>query len=172
MVYGSKCMKIVSILLSMLVFITLSVNFINTDNKNTVGKVETNNQGFNQPVRLDDALLEVEKKWEELKAKRNVKTNKTAKVETPVNTKNILAIGDEEYVLYGIFSESTAPFILLKGKDKSKENAFMKLTLGETLGENFILAEIYHNMIVFTQGDERIEFKLFERKNHADNKKQ
>ena len=72
------------------------------------------------------------------------------------------------YVLYGIFNESIAPFILLKGKDK----IFVKVTKGDTLGENFILAEITHNMIVLTQGDERIEFKLFERKKHADNKKQ
>jgi len=161
-------MRLIATFLSVLTLVYLTYNFIIEQKVNQTTEKTLTPPTLVVPAYISDTPLMVEQVWQQLKAKRNVKTNKTTAVEAQASTKNILVIGDEEYVLYGIFNESIAPFILLKGKDK----IFVKVTKGDTLGENFILAEITHNMIVLTQGDERIEFKLFERKKHADNKKQ
>ncbi len=161
-------MRLIATFLSVLTLVYLTYSFIIEQKANQTTEKMITPPTLVVPAYISDTPLVVEQVWQQLKAKRNLKINKTIAVEAPTSTKNILFIGGEEYVLYGVFSESTAPFILLKGKDKT----FMKLTKGETLGEDFILTEITHNMIVLTQGDERIEFKLFERKKHADNKKQ
>lgn len=159
-------MKLVAILFSSIVFVVLLADFIEVDLDNSTSRIKTNVQAFNKPARLDNTLLEVENKWSEFKEKRNIKKPDTNKVD--VSTKNILTIGDEEYVLYGIFSENTAPFILLKGKGENS----IKLSQGDSLGKSFVLTEINHNIIVFTHSGERIEFKLFERNKHAADKKQ
>jgi|GEM_PF-2922644 len=156
-------MKIVALFLSVFVLITLIIDFIEKDTVNAAVKGDITSKVFNKPTRLNDSLLAVEEQWLVLKTKPLI--NESDITKSQKDTDKSLLIGGEEYVLYGIFSENKSPFILLKGKDES----FVKLAEGELLSENYLLNSISQNKILFTHGDEQIEFKLFERKTHADN---
>ena len=150
-------MKLLAIIISCIVFISLVIDVADFNEEKTNKPNRLTNTAFVNPAKLENSQLEVEKHWRKLKALRNIKV-----VDTNVThdkAQNILSIGNEKFTLYGIFSESETPFILLKGID----NKSVKLSKGDTLNEQYTLTEVKHNTIAFNHENERIEFKLFKR---------
>jgi hypothetical protein len=140
------------------------------------------------PAYISDTPLEVELVWQQLKADR-IKAKQPVEYEADktINNKDVLTLGDNKYALFGIFNASkhtnestiaiknsgmtndvqSKAFILIKAlnkKDKSHEAQMFKVMQGEQLSDGITLLTVTSNSIMFRQGTELIEFKLFEPK--------
>lgn len=151
--------------MSAALFVFLAVDFFDTNSSSKQSQVVELETLFAQPKRLGKDLLDVESKWLESKAKRKEAEQPEEEVVRTSNTQQILTLGDKNYVLYGIFDEPQAPFILLKEEGA----AMIKLAKGDKLSENATLITLQSNKIAFDKNNQIIEFKLFERKNNAPN---
>jgi hypothetical protein len=175
-------MRFVAIFLSLVMLVTLTYQFFiegkAIQNKDKIVKITE----LVIPAYISDTPLEVERVWQQLKAKR-IKAEQPVEVKSDKSLKNkdVLTLGKSKYALYGIFnsskngvveginkrqSGSTAKaFILIKAlvnEDKSAEASILKVMQGEELSEGITLVGVSTNTISFKQGDEQIEFKLFE----------
>lgn len=155
-------MKVITGLLSFYVLIILSIEFFESSDTHIPSKNSANQEVFVKPSILKDKLLSVEKRWNLMKSERKNESFK----ETPVSDEEYkLKIGHKNYQLYGILNQGNSSFIVLKGEN----SVFITLREGDVLEDNFNLVAIDNNKISFENKNERFEFKLFERKNHANN---
>lgn len=157
-------MKLLTALISLFVVTMLTIDFMATETYETQNKRDASAEHFTAPEKLTTELLAVEKHWSKLKAERLDKTDKSVDVPVKVSTNKVLTLGENSYQLFGIFIEGNSPFILLK----DESDTFIKLTKGSVISDNITLVEISADRVTFEKNDERIEFKLFERKNHAE----
>lgn len=153
--------KILSVVASILTFSYLTSDYIEGQQEQSSSASELAEYSAREPQRAPEQLLPIEKQWLDAHAERIAKKNQTeiAKVK-PIDAKKKLMIGEQAYVLYGIFSNPKQPFVLLK----DESDAFIKLKLGEQLNKETTLVALQSNNIAFERNNERIEFKLFERK--------
>jgi hypothetical protein len=156
-------MKILVVLLSVLVVMILSIDLWQESHQ----PPQTSRTGSLANIVLPSTFakepLAIEKRWLNLQAKRELAQQAPQKKKPDINSKT-LTIGGIEYLLYGVFNQKYNPFILLKGAD----NKLVKLAIGQTVNELFVLSKIGNNNIVFQHDNKNIEFKLFEKTRDED----
>jgi hypothetical protein len=179
-------MRLIAILLSVMMLVSLTYTFISQDSLSQLSEQSSNSSKLIIPAYISDTPLEVEKVWQQLKADR-IKAELPTKDKmdsVPIN-EDVLTVGDNRYVLYGIFNAgneshatnngvassetSSNAFILIKTlkseSNKKKESSQMrKVVQGEVLSKDVILFSVTSNSISFKQNDELIKFNLFEAK--------
>lgn len=153
-------MKLLSIAFSLLIFVWLATDYLDSANSQDQKANELAEIKVYQPKKLQSELLAVEKSWQAKKAERNKESEPQKEEQAKPVTQQVLAIGDQEYILYGIFNDPKKPFILLKDKSGN----MVRLAKGEQLGQDATLVSLKSNRISFERNSELIEFKLFERK--------
>lgn len=153
-------MRMIALVLSLLVLLFLGSEFLANNNDGSIRESSIKMNDFDSPPVLSAEVLPVETHWLSLKNERTNALKQVGQSQTQDTSKALLSIGDQRYRLYGIFNERGIPFVLLKGDDTE----FIKLKQGDVLNTNATLVEIDVDRIVFTTNDERIEYKLFERK--------
>jgi hypothetical protein len=179
-------MRIVSILLAVLTFLTLTYVFVAEENASNVADKTHAEPIFVAPAFLSDKLLVVEQIWPQIKAERNKKKQPPPEKPTsPLSQKSVLSIGDNKYALYGIFNANQTPskvdaannhnnlaneatFILIKAlanKNAAQAPPMLKVMLGQTLENDIVLVSVSSNSIRFMQHNEVIDIKLFEPQN-------
>jgi len=184
-------MKLVAIFMSAVTLVYLVYSFILEQQFDHIVEKTTSSPTLVTPAYISNTPLTVERVWQELKAERikakqPVEKNKN----NSLKNKDVLTIGENKYVLYGIFNakfnankqhentniknnsenldeHSEQPFILIKNlvKKNDSEKAFMlKVIQGEELSKGVVLSKVSSNSISFKQNNELIEFKLFDAK--------
>lgn len=175
-------MKIIAIGMSLVIFIYLSMAFFTQQSDHQHSKALFVVPKAMKPAYIGDAPLKVEQEWQKLKVEQLIPKD-NSKVSTDVN-KDILSIGEQEYVLYGVFNAANSnelkrlvknqpkgriendAFILIKALNTPKniEAKMLKVIEGEELSKGVTLAIVTSNSISFKQDDELVEFKLFKAK--------
>lgn len=170
-------MKIVALITSVLILVYLLIDFVNKQElltqKPSIAFVP---QTVVPAVIANEPLL-AEDMWHKMKAER-AKPKQTNN-EQNFAKKELLTIGDKQYILFGIFNakqkqkqkqintitgkDLAAPFILIKASDEP----IIKVSLGAELSLGVTLIAVESTIISFKVNNEVIEFKLFERKNNA-----
>lgn len=154
-------MKLLAFIFSLLTFALLSLTLVNEiDNESNTASFDVTTE-FKLPPTLPVTLLPAEEKWRALLKKKEPTNEKIEPEKTEFN--NALTIGNKHYKLFGVFDNEKSLFVLLKSED----NKMLKLSLGDKLQGDFALIEINNNTIVFSDNNERIEYKLFEPKNYV-----
>ena len=183
-------MRLIATFLSVLVLLYLTYTFVVEEKSN-----QKPEQAFKTPILIEPAYisstpLEVERVWQQLKADRlKSKQPVQDKTDEILKSKDVFAIGDSKYTLYGIFnggeysksdvntkysheniaSPASQAFILIKAlvkTDNSEEVQMLKIAQGEELSKGVTLVTVTSNSISFSKNDELIEFKLFEARNN------
>ncbi len=108
-------------------------------------------------------LLEIEKKWENLKSQKNQMQVVVEEVEVKSGTSFL--IDGVEYELMGIFQQNSKKFIVLK----NGESDLLKLSEGDKLSSSSFLMKINLQDIEVRSGEEVLKLKLFERKKYETN---
>ena len=136
------------------------------------------------PVLINNTPLEVERIWGNLITERQNEAQKSSDKEQyePIEKKDTLSIGDQRYVLYGIFnarmsnkeqkgeiSESLKEnsFILIRALNNAEDNQgqMLKISIGQDISPGISLVKISTNSFSFQEGSNITQFKLFEAKN-------
>jgi len=156
-------MKLTSLMLSIATFLYLTVSYFSEG-----GSTSERDRGMGttanlvEPKILSNKMLSIEDKWRAIK--KSQETNAVAVTNTkPVANKQLFQIGDQSFVLYGIFYDEQSPFALIKTENEK----LIKLSIGDKLSSGAILVSLSSDSISFEQDGQVIEFKLFERKNNA-----
>jgi len=180
-------MRLIAICLSVVTLVYLTYTFFLQTSTNEVAAQKTNTSELIVPAYTNETQLEAEKTWQKLKNDRIKAAQPIADVadeaDNTLQNKDILAFGDNEYVLYGIFNANkqtnaatkgekstkspSNAFILIKSlkqKGKSEKNQMLKVRQGEELLTGVTLVTVTSNSISFKQQDKLIKFKLFEPK--------
>jgi len=158
-------MKLLSILLSIALCAYLALDFV--QHAGSQAQINSNLQKITAkaPARVSEKLLVSEEIWQAAKTKRLEEQKKPTAIKVKPRNQQVLTIGDQEYILYGIFNDPSSPFILLK----DEAGQMLKLTKGDKLAEDATLVSLHSNKITFDKNNQAVEFKLFERKNNAPN---
>lgn len=153
--------KLLSIAFSLVTVAYLSSDYLNVEQQSGESASITHETIALKPPKLTEELLGIEAHWESEKKARLAKQKAPkAKVTKPRDNNKKLQLGDQAYVLYGIFANPSQPFVLLK----DESGKMIKLKQGESLNKETKLVGLQSNNIAFERNSERIEFKLFERK--------
>ncbi|WP_286265495.1 hypothetical protein [Thalassotalea atypica] len=153
-------MRVLPLILSLLTFTYLASDYFEFADAQAQNSAAQVNVKPYQPKTLAKEPLAAEQSWLAKKLERAEK-NAPKKVEKVAATsQQVLALGDQEYILYGIFNDPQKPFILLKGESGN----MVRLAKGDKLGQDATLVDLKSNKISFDRNSELIEFKLFERK--------
>jgi len=167
-------MKIIALILSTLTMSYLTVDYF-IEQQSANQKIQSDVVVKSViPMSIAKEQLAVEKSWFKLKLDR-AKPVAPAVVKKPKKNdkKDILALGNDKYFLYGIFnaqSEKSKAFILVKSLESnssestSEKTGLLKVMQGTELSAGIILKSVTTNTISFLRNGELIEFKLFEAK--------
>lgn len=151
-------MRILTVLLSVGVVIMLTVDLLHN-----AEDIKLSQKYAPIAISLTRSLLPEEPLaltnfWSSVQQKQENEAKLAEKIGLDDNIKR-LNIGDKNYRLYGIFKQLNEPFILLKGDD----GLLLKVSEGQHVSE-FVLFKINNRRIVFKQGEQSLEFNLFEPK--------
>jgi hypothetical protein len=155
-------MKGLALFISLLTLAILGIELFNSDHDKTLFKGSAENINLIVPAKLSQEMLSSELKWQKLLEKKELNHSVSEKVDEP--NKNELMIGGDKYELFGIFNVEKSIFVLLK----NEAGEMLKLKSGDVISENFKLTKINSNTIVFANNNDRVEYKLFEQKQHAE----
>ena len=157
---GNRFMRGLTLALSLLTLLILASNYF----ESAVAVVSTSKP--NAEIKAFDLIAHpeelsvAEKAWLKLKEERNQKNLPTLPVENKKTSQKTFQIGEQNYMLFGIFDDANNPFILLK----DETGKVFKLAKGDQLGQEATLVSFESSGISFDRSGELIEFKLFERK--------
>lgn len=178
-------MRAIAVFLSVVTLIYLTYSFIIGQKANKITEKALNSPKLVVPAYISDTPLMVEEIWQQLKAERIKAKQPVDKVDSSsLKNKDVLTIGKNKYVLYGIFNANKQnksanvkenskkmdvslgqPFILIKSlvkKGNSEESIMLKVIQGDEISKGVTLTIVTSNSISFKKNDKLVEFKLFE----------
>lgn len=164
-------MKFLSVVFSIITLLYMSNDLFSSATLSGKEKTYKDIVAFTAP-QLYENKLEIEEDWIEKKIKPVPNKLSIDKKNSALKNKEekpkddaypLLKIGGENYQLLGIFLNDDIPFILLK----AKSSLVKKVVEGKEISSGIFLKKILANKITLSHSGEIIEFKLFERNNHA-----
>lgn len=178
-------MRLIAFACSLLLLVYLAFSFVNQQQEHLSNQQKVVVPQLILPAYITQKHLPVEDIWHKLKLARLKSTEPVDKNKNNTNTnKDLFTIGEQAYLLYGIFNANEAnktqqskaakvskqpkAFILIKVSAKAEppeqNQAMIKLMQGEELSPGVELYRISSNAISFKQNNNIIKFNLFEAK--------
>ena len=152
-------MNLLSIAFSFLMLIYLVTDYLESASiEQFAGKPAIRHIDFMVKV-IPDELSVAEKSWSDKKNNREKNAQANLTVTIPTKKQKVLVLGEQNYILQGIFNDTKQPFVVLKDDNER----LIRLTKNEKLGKDATLVSLETNVISLKYKGELIEFKLFER---------